>query len=91
MSMVFAGFRTIPAMDVVKDPKQLIIPKKIISVHEDTYQSNFDQINHREGYIQHSQMPDTTNKYSSMRTAQNYTIKGKNEESRDRFDKAHSN
>lgn len=60
-----------------KDKNYTWSSKKIISVHEDTYQSNFEQINHKEGNAVQMNRAEVSNKFTSLRTAQNPELKCK--------------
>ena len=64
----------------IKDKNYTCSSKKIISVHEDTYQSNFEQINHKDGNPSINQKPGLIIKNSSKIVSQNSAIRGQLED-----------
>ena len=65
-----------------KDKNYTCSSKKIISVHEDTYQSHFEQITHKEPKMNSIQRPENSNKYSAEKISYTHDNKNKFEDSR---------
>lgn len=65
-----------------KDKNYTCSSKKIISAHEDTYQSHFEQITHKEAKISSMQRPEICSKYSAGKISCSHERSNRHEDSR---------